>query len=75
MPTISVKGTTVTVRWSPAADNVGVVGYDVLRDDKVKGTMTAAVRVFTDLNVPPGVAHLDRAGPSTMPGSRPSPRR
>jgi hypothetical protein len=55
VPTITVKGSTVTVRWSPAADNVGVIGYDVLRDNKVKGTMTAAIRVFTDLNVPPGV--------------------
>ncbi|MDP9258886.1 MAG: hypothetical protein M3Q31_20380 [Actinomycetota bacterium] len=55
VPTIEVKGTTVTVRWSAAADNVGVVGYDVLRDGKVKGSMTAAMRTFSDLNVPPGV--------------------
>jgi hypothetical protein len=55
VPTIAVTGTTVTVRWSAAADNVGVVGYDVLRDDKVKGSMTAAIRAFPDLNVPPGV--------------------
>jgi hypothetical protein len=55
VPTIVVTGTTVTVRWSAAADNVGVVGYDVLRDDKVKGSMTASIRSFPDLNVPPGV--------------------
>jgi hypothetical protein len=55
VPTIEVKGTTVTVRWSAAADNVGVVGYDVLRDGKVKASMTAAVRTFNDLIVPPGV--------------------
>ena len=27
------NGTTVTLTWPAAADNVGVVGYDVLRDD------------------------------------------
>ena len=51
----SVKGSTVTLRWPPAADNVGVVGYEVFRDDVSKGTMTATKRTFVDTNVPPGV--------------------
>jgi hypothetical protein len=51
----SVKGSTVTLRWPPAADNVGVVGYEVFRDDVSKGTMTATKRSFVDTNVPPGV--------------------
>ena len=50
-----VKGSTVTLQWPPAADNVGVVGYEVFRDDVSKGTMTAARRSFPDANVPPGV--------------------
>ena len=31
----TVKGTTVTLQWPPAVDNVGVVAYDVFRDDIV----------------------------------------
>ena len=50
-----VKGSTVTLQWPPAADNVGVVGYEVFRDDVSKGTMTAARRSFPDTNVPRGV--------------------
>ncbi|MDX6600024.1 MAG: hypothetical protein QOE87_3911, partial [Gaiellales bacterium] len=52
-----VKGATVTLQWPPAADNVGVVAYDVLRDNIVKpvGTMTAAKRSYQDFNVSPGV--------------------
>jgi hypothetical protein len=55
VPTFSVHGTTVTLRWPPAADNVGVVGYDVLRDDKQRASMTSAVRTYSDIGVPPGV--------------------
>ena len=47
-------GTTVTLRWTAATDNVGVVGYDVLRDGKVIASQTAAVRSFTDRDVPVG---------------------
>jgi hypothetical protein len=65
--TVDVEGTTATLHWPAAKDNVGVVGYAVLRDDKVKATMTAALRTFKDLNVPPGlhtwrVRALDDAG-------------
>jgi hypothetical protein len=53
----TVKGTTVTLQWPPAVDNVGVVGYDVFRDDIVNpvGTMTAAKRTYQDFKVKPGV--------------------
>ena len=33
-PDWKVNGTTVTLTWHAAADNIGVVGYDVLRDAK-----------------------------------------
>jgi chitodextrinase len=55
VPTLVVRGTTVTLRWPAAADNVGVVGYDVLRDDKQRASMTAAERTYNDIGVPPGV--------------------
>ncbi len=31
------SGTTVTLTWPAAVDNIGVVGYDVLRDDTTSG--------------------------------------
>jgi hypothetical protein len=55
VPMLTVRGTTVTLRWPAAADNVGVVGYDVLRDDKQRASMTAAERTYNDISVPPGV--------------------
>jgi hypothetical protein len=55
LPTATVAGTTVTLRWPPATDNVGVVSYLVMRDDTQIATMTAAVRTYRDANVRPGV--------------------
>ncbi len=47
--TATAAGTTVTVRWSPATDNVGVTGYEVLRDGTQAGsTSGAATTSFTD---------------------------
>jgi hypothetical protein len=51
---VKANGTTVTVTWSAAADNVGVVGYDVLRDGRAVASMTGAVRTYVDRNVPVG---------------------
>jgi hypothetical protein len=55
--TVSAEGATVTLRWPAAADNVGVVGYDVLRDDKPTpiASMTSAVRTYKDVGVSAGV--------------------
>ncbi|WP_410641769.1 PQQ-dependent sugar dehydrogenase [Amycolatopsis sp. lyj-346] len=47
--TATASGTTVTVRWTAATDNVGVTGYEVLRDGTVAGsTSGAATTSFTD---------------------------
>jgi glucose/arabinose dehydrogenase len=46
--TATASGTTVTVRWSPATDNVGVTGYEVLRDGTVVGSTSGATTSFTD---------------------------
>jgi hypothetical protein len=64
------QGTTVTLHWPAAKDNVGVVRYDILRDDKVKDSEPGGVRAYKDLNVPPGlhtwrVRAFDDAGNST----------
>ncbi|MEV6442728.1 PQQ-dependent sugar dehydrogenase [Amycolatopsis sp. NPDC051716] len=47
--TATASGTTVTVHWTPATDNVGVTGYEVLRDGTVAGSASgAATTSFTD---------------------------
>ncbi|WP_410675322.1 PQQ-dependent sugar dehydrogenase [Amycolatopsis sp. cmx-4-68] len=47
--TATASGTTVTVRWTAATDNVGVTGYEVLRDGTVAGTAGGAASTsFTD---------------------------
>ena len=55
-PVASAKpsGTTVTVTWNGAVDNIGVVGYDVLRNDKPVASMTGAVGHYIDRNLKPG---------------------
>ncbi|ROP41730.1 PQQ-dependent sugar dehydrogenase [Saccharothrix texasensis] len=47
--TATASGTTVTVRWTAATDNVGVTGYEVLRDGvQVGSTSGATTTSFTD---------------------------
>src|SRR4029077_2906875 len=70
IPTVTSLGRTVTLSWNSAVDNVGVVGYDVLRDGKLRASMTGAVRTYKDLNVPVGrhtwvVRARDNAGNAT----------
>ena len=55
VPTLTTQGSSVTLHWPAATDNVGVVGYDVLRDDHQIARMTAALRAYRDADVPPGV--------------------
>jgi glucose/arabinose dehydrogenase len=46
--TATASGTTVTVRWTPATDNIGVTGYEVLRDGTVAGSTGGGATSFTD---------------------------
>ncbi|MEV1117780.1 PQQ-dependent sugar dehydrogenase [Actinosynnema sp. NPDC049800] len=47
--TATAAGTTVTVRWTPATDNIGVTGYEVLRDGTQVGSVSgASTTSFTD---------------------------
>ncbi|EOD65744.1 PQQ-dependent sugar dehydrogenase [Amycolatopsis vancoresmycina] len=45
--TATASGTTVTVRWTAATDNVGVTGYEILRDGTAAGS-TSGATTFTD---------------------------
>ncbi|HEX6342277.1 PQQ-dependent sugar dehydrogenase [Umezawaea sp.] len=44
--TATASGTAVTVRWTASTDNIGVTGYEVLRDGTQVGSTTATS--FTD---------------------------
>ncbi|WP_431605609.1 PQQ-dependent sugar dehydrogenase [Amycolatopsis melonis] len=74
--TATASGTTVTVRWTASTDNVGVTGYEVLRDGTVAGsTSGAAATSFTDSGLAPNTryqyqirardAQANRSAPST----------
>jgi chitodextrinase len=70
----AVTGTTqVALFWTPTADNVGVVGYDVYRD----GTPVAQTTFpnYLDSGLTPGTSHVysvrarDAAGNTSIPSS------
>ncbi|AXB43659.1 discoidin domain-containing protein [Amycolatopsis albispora] len=63
----------ITLAWTPATDNVGVTGYEVLRNGNVVGTSTTAG--FTDTNLASGttftyaVRARDAAGNLSAPSA------
>lgn len=62
--------TQVTLRWSPASDDVGVAGYRVTRDGAVLRTVNGLTT--TDTRVPAGphtyeIAAIDAAGNASTP--------
>ncbi|WP_020666692.1 discoidin domain-containing protein [Amycolatopsis nigrescens] len=68
----AVTATSAALGWSAATDNVGVTGYDVLRDGAV--VATAASTAFTDSGLSPDTAYRyavrarDAAGNVSAPG-------
>jgi chitodextrinase len=50
-----VTASQVGLGWAPCTDDVGVVRYDILRDDAVVGTATG--NTFHDTTVAPGTAY------------------
>ncbi len=69
----NVGQTSVQLTWSPSSDNVGVTGYDVLRNGTVVGTVAAPG--FTDNGLSPATAYSysvrarDAAGNTSSPSS------
>ncbi len=56
----TADGTTVTMTWQAAADDVGVTAYDVFRDGGKVGTVAGSAGdrfSFTDFGVPPDSRH------------------
>lgn len=64
----TAAGTTVTLTWTAATDNVGVTGYEVRRDGSVAGSVAGTVTTFSDSGLSANRAYaytvvaLDRAG-------------
>jgi chitodextrinase len=70
--TTSVTSSSVGLSWSPSTDNVGVAGYDVLRNGAQVGTTSSTS--FTDSTVAPNTTYqysveaFDAAGNNSGPG-------
>ena len=55
--TATVTGTTVTLRWTAATDNVGVAGYDITRNGAPAGSVTGDATTFTDSGLSAGTRY------------------
>ncbi|HWL14446.1 MAG TPA: malectin domain-containing carbohydrate-binding protein, partial [Opitutus sp.] len=51
----SITSRSITLAWSAASDNVGVVGYDILRDGQLLTSTTGLT--YTDIGLDPEVAY------------------
>ncbi|MET8998584.1 PQQ-dependent sugar dehydrogenase [Amycolatopsis sp. NPDC004169] len=67
--TATASGTTVTVRWDPATDNVGVTGYEILRDGTVAGSTSGATS-FTDSGLAPNTGYRYQVRARDAQGNR-----
>ena len=71
---MDVTASSVTVSWSASSDNIGVVGYDVLRDGAIEGTTSATLYAVTALECGTmytiGVRAYDGVGQPLADGQR-----
>ncbi len=73
LATTSVSASSVGLAWNSSTDNVGVTGYDVLRDGTKIGTTTTTT--YTDSTVAPGTGYhytveaFDAAGNTSAPST------
>ncbi|MGE3166754.1 MAG: LamG-like jellyroll fold domain-containing protein [Planctomycetota bacterium] len=72
---VVVSATAITLTWSAATDNVGVTGYQVVRDGTVVASLGSAQTTFADLGLTPStsypytVAAFDAAGNTSAPSA------
>jgi alpha-tubulin suppressor-like RCC1 family protein/chitodextrinase len=69
---ISSTMTTVTLQWTAATDNVGVVGYDILRSGYCVGQTTSGL-TFTESGLSPGTNYYYQVRAYDAVGNRSSP--
>ncbi|WP_136520470.1 PQQ-dependent sugar dehydrogenase [Cellulomonas telluris] len=63
-------GTSVTVRWTASTDDVGVTGYEVLRDGVVVGTVPGSATSFVDSGLAAGTAYAYAVRARDQAGNR-----
>ncbi len=71
--TAGSNGSTVTLTWSAATDNVGVTAYVVHRDGQPFRTLAASARTFTDTGLDATTAHRYRVSARDAAGLEGSP--
>lgn len=52
-----VEANRIELGWRPGADNVGVIGYDVYRDDSLLASI-GAITFYQDISVAPGTQYF-----------------
>ena len=60
----------VDLRWTAATDDVGVTGYDIVRDGVLLTTTAAAVTGFSDTTAAPGTPYLYEVRSRDAAGNR-----
>lgn len=67
-----LEETEFSLRWTPSSDNVGVTGYEVYVDDKLKTTVASQTATITGLTIctsySVSVTAFDAAGNKSDPG-------
>ena len=58
---VASTGTSRKLTWTAASDATGVTSYDVIRDDRVIATVSAAPLTYTDPSAPAGTRFTVRA--------------
>ncbi len=73
---VTADGTTVTMSWAAAGDDVGVTAYDVFRDGGKVGTVAGGAGErfsFVDFGVPPDSRHWYHVSARDEQGNRSAP--
>ena len=58
---VTSTGTSRKLVWTAATDATGVTSYDVIRNDRVVATVSAATLTYTDASAPTGTRYTVRA--------------
>ena len=68
--TATATGTTVNLRWTAATDNVGVTGYDIIRNGVPAGSVTGDTTTFADTGLSAGTRYEYRVVARDAQGNR-----
>ena len=68
---VAASSSLVNVSWTASTDNVGVTGYDVLRDDAVIASVSGTTLTYADATVAASTTYSYRWWPRTSPATSP----